>query len=446
MHTKGHPRNSLFGMNWNPANVTLVIMLTLLFLIFLLLFLTLTAQPAQGQTFSIIHNFTGGVDGENPYAGLTMDVAGNLYGTTCGADCVAGTGTVFRLSRKSSGWIFTPLYTFHGGNDGAGPAARVIIGPDGSLYGTTYEGGGSGCGGSGCGTVFNLRPPANVSPNMMGGWTETVLYRFQGGSDGAGPALGDLIFDQSGNIYGTTQNGGASNVGTVFQLTPSAGGWVENVLHAFALDGDDGAYPEAGVQIDSAGNLYGTTSGGYGTVFELTPSASGWTETILHYFTGQSDGASPVGGVTLGGFGGPEVTTSVGGTSGGGTALVINNPQFLYSFPYNNYEFPTPGPWASLVNGPIGPSGTTYADGAHQSGSVFYMEGCAGWDANTLHDFTGGLDGAHPIGVLLFDANGNIFGTTAYGGGYGFGVVFEITGAENLQTGSAESSNCTKDR
>jgi uncharacterized repeat protein (TIGR03803 family) len=440
MHSKQQSQSFILHIILRSARVTLATAIMLAVTVSL-------SQAALAQTYTVIHNFTGGLDGGNPYAGLTMDAAGNLYGTTCGAECVAGTGTVFRLSKKSSGWFFTPLYTFQGGNDGAGPAARVIIGLDGSLYGTTYEGGGSGCGGSGCGTVFNLRPPANVSPNMMGGWTETVLYRFQGGSDGAYPALGDLIFDQSGKIYGTTQNGGASNEGTVFQLTPSPGGWVENVLHAFALGGGDGAYPEAGVQIDSAGNLYGTTLwGGYGTVFELTPSASGWTETILHYFQGQSDGANPMGGVTLGGYGGIEVTTSVGGTSGGGTALVINNQRLLYSFPGNTYTFPMPGPWSTLVNGPIGASGTTYVDGAHQSGSVFYMSGCDGWSAATLHDFTGGLDGAYPIVGLLFDANGNIFGTTSYGGGYGYGVVFEITGAENLQTGSADPSTCPKGR
>ena len=108
--------------------------------------MVVSAPCAQAQTYSVLHNFTGGVDGRNPSAGLTMDAAGNLYGTTCGANCIAGAsnaGTVFRLTKNGP---FTPLYTFRGGNDGAGPAARVIIGPNGSLYGTTIYGGGSGCG------------------------------------------------------------------------------------------------------------------------------------------------------------------------------------------------------------------------------------------------------------------------------------------------------------
>ncbi|MGA2905233.1 MAG: choice-of-anchor tandem repeat GloVer-containing protein [Candidatus Korobacteraceae bacterium] len=341
--------------------------------------MVVSAPCAQAQTYSVLHNFTGGVDGRNPSAGLTMDAAGNLYGTTCGANCIAGAsnaGTVFRLTKNGP---FTPLYTFRGGNDGAGPAARVIIGPNGSLYGTTIYGGGSGCGGSGCGTVFNLRPPPTIQPNILGGWTETVIYRFQGGSDGANPGFGDLVFDASGNIYGTTQNGGALGEGTVFELTPSGSGWTENVLYTFG-GGSDGAYPEAGVVLGSAGNLYGTTlmgGYGYGTVFELTPSASGWTETILHNFQGGSDGSYPMGGVTQGIYYGTVGTTSQAGTNGGGTVFVLNNQMFLYSFPNGDPYF-YPGPWSSLVYGPIGYTGTTYSDGAHQYGSVFYMYGCAG--------------------------------------------------------------------
>jgi len=148
MHTKGHPRNSLFGMNWNPANVTLVIMLTLLFLIFLFLFLSLTAQPAMGQTFSALYNFGG-----NSPMGLSIDAAGNLYG--------AAGDTVFKLSHAGTGWALSTLYIFQGGEDGTYPA-DVIFGPDGSLYGTTEYGGGNGCYGSGCGTVFKLRPAPTI--------------------------------------------------------------------------------------------------------------------------------------------------------------------------------------------------------------------------------------------------------------------------------------------
>ena len=309
MHGSQQFSNPLLSIIWLGARTTLGIAVVCALTVVL-------TQPAQAQTYSVIHNFTGGLDGKNPYAGLTMDAAGNLYGTTCGANCLAGGsngGTVFRLSKKGSGWFFTPLYTFGGGNDGAGPVARVIIGPNGSLYGTTVWGGGSGCGGTGCGTVFNLRPPPSVPPNVFGGWTETVLHRFQGGNDGANPAFGDLVFDQSGNIYGTTQSGGSGGSGTVFELTPSSGGWMENVLFSFGCC--DGVEPQAGVIFDSAGNLYGTALAGgdwgWGTVFELTPSASGWTETTLHNFEGGNDGQYPIGGLTQGAYG-IIGTTSIG--------------------------------------------------------------------------------------------------------------------------------------
>jgi uncharacterized repeat protein (TIGR03803 family) len=167
-------------MSWSPANAALAIMLTLLFLMFLLLFMTLTAQPAEGQTFQVIHNFTGGQDGANPYAGVTLDRAGNLYGT---AYYGGGTddGTVYKLTHQGSGWTFSPLYSFAGGSDGINPDARVIFGPNGTLYGTTERGGNGGCAfGNTCGTVFNLRPPATVCKAVLCPWTETVLYRFTG--------------------------------------------------------------------------------------------------------------------------------------------------------------------------------------------------------------------------------------------------------------------------
>jgi hypothetical protein len=165
------------------------------------------AQVAQAQTFTVLHNFTGGLDGSSPYAGLSMDGGGNLYGTTSAGG--TGYGAVFELSRKGSGWVFHPLYSFAGGTDGEGPVARVIMGPNGTLYGTTYAGGVPGCsGGYGCGTVFNLRPSPIVCRAVLCSWVETVLYSFNGDSDGANPLLGDIVFDQSGNLYGTTENGG----------------------------------------------------------------------------------------------------------------------------------------------------------------------------------------------------------------------------------------------
>lgn len=419
-------------------------------LAFGVVFAVIATSSAQPQTFSVIHHFTGGADQNYPFAGLAMDAAGNLYGTTCGNNCLAGAyaaGTVFRLSKHGSSWAFTTLYSFRGGNDGTSPYGPVVIGPDGTLYGTTYQGGGSGCGGAGCGTVFNLKPPANsVTPSVFGGWTETVLYSFQGGaSDGAYPALANLTFDSAGNIYGTTASGGAYDAGTVFKLTRSASGWTESLLHNFT-GGNDGNEPLGGLIIDGGGNLYGATmlgggSDGFcldgyscGVIFELSPSPSGWTETVVQAFYGDGGGGNPIGGLAQGAYG-IIGTTSLGGYNGGGTAFVLNNQLFQYSFIGDSTHVDWPGPWSSLVYGPVGAPGvaygTTFADGGDFAGSVFYMYGCAGWDAVSLHDFTGGRDGAYPAGGVIFDNAGNLFGTTLEGGAYGGGVVFEIAGAGN---------------
>ena len=199
-------------------------------------------QPAQAQTFTVLHSFTGGVDGAYPYTGLTIDRAGNLYGTASGGtftdNCAnkGVCGTVFKMTHKNSAWIFTPLYNFTGGSDGAYPQTRVIFGPDGSLYGTTVVGGGTGCSGiypyDGCGTVFNLKPPLGVCKAIRCDWKETVIYRFTGGSDEEYPS-GDLVFN-AGNIYGTTSGGPGIDppFGTVYKLTPSSGGWEESVLYS----------------------------------------------------------------------------------------------------------------------------------------------------------------------------------------------------------------------
>lgn len=428
MHNKGRFPNVMFGGRLRPESAALAIMVLLLFLIFVFLFLTLTAQPAQAQTYKVIHNFTGGIDGAAPYAGLTMDEAGHFYGTTCGAPCVTGVsnaGTVFRLSRKGSGWILTTLYTFRGGNDGAGPMARVIIGPDGNLYGTTYQGGGSGCGGAGCGTVFRLQPRTSAPASVLGSWTETVLYSFAEGNDGANPYLADLIFDGAGNIYGTTWSGGAYGQGTVFELMKSQGAWTESVLHAFA-GGSDGAEPSGGLAWDCGGMLEGTTfmGGSYdnGTIFQFVSSASGWTENIIYSFQGGTDGANPVGGVNA--YCSEIGTTCHGGRYGGGTAFILHDDLFHADF--QGVE----GPWAALsgANGVL--YGTTYADGLYQSGTVFSLEGCAGWGLNSLHDFTGGEDGGYPVSSLIIQGGGvitEVFGTASSGGANGHGVVFEIT-------------------
>ena len=397
----------------------------------------LSMQSAQAQMFKVIHNFTGGGDGGRPDTGLTMDAAGNLYGTTSeggnlGGNCSnTGCGTVFKLKHSGSSWVLTPLYSFAGGNDGDSPAGRVIIAKDGTVYGTTFFGGG------GSGTVFHLTPSPTAPKTALARWNETVIYRFSGGSDGMYPE-GDLTFGQSGNIYGTTQYGGNAGWGVIYELVPSGGSWTETVLYSPQIY-DDGAYPTGGVVFDSSGNLYAVfTSGGpfwddkyglcfpsgCGTVYELDPSGSGG---IIAPFTG-GEGRNPEGGLIIDSSNNLYGTTSGGGPGGAGTvfelAATTFNLNLLYTFSENGI-----GPQDKLVMDAIGDLyGTTSSEGVYGHGSVFKLTpSSGGWTYTSLHDFTGGSDGDFPNGNLVFDVNGNLYGTTYWGGTGAWGVVFEIT-------------------
>ena len=277
----------------------------------------------------------------------------------------------------------TVLYAFKGGSDGANPEAGLIADSNGNLYGTTAEGGASNVG-----TVFELMPPAVAG----GAWTETVLHTFTGGSDGGNPK-GSLIADSKGNLYGTT-SGGTSNGGTVFELTPPAiagGAWTETVLHAFT-GGSDGGYPEAGLIADSKGNLYGTTAEGgasnAGAVFELMrPAIAGgaWSETVLHAFTGGSDGRFPLATLIADSEGNLYGTTAEGGASNAGTVFELMRPAI--------------------------------AGGA--------------WSETVRHAFTGGSDGFFPEGSLIADSKGTLFGTTIDGGASNVGTIFLLTPPAN---------------
>jgi len=408
----------------------------------------LALGAAHAQTFQVIHNFTGGLDGAEPTSGLTFDSAGSLYGTTFEGDAL--TGTVYKLIHKSSSWVLSPLYLFtKGGSGGAIPYSRVILGKDNTLYGTTGFGGSSQNCPGGCGVVFNLKPTPTPPTTPLTPWIETPLYRFNGGNDGANPYGGDLLFDQAGNLYGTAYNGGSGSCpggcGIVYKLTPSGGSWTESMVYVFQQTGGDGQHPWAGVIFDAAGNLYGTTVNGgaygYGAIYELTPSGSGWTETILYSFTSGTDGANPYAGVIFDQEGNLYGATGVGGSGGGGTVFELSPSgtgwtfNLIYSFTGAGGQF-VPGPIASLVFNNAGNLyGTTHGDGAYNAGSAFKLTpGSGTWTLISLHDFTGGTDGAAPRSNLVFDKNGNMYGTAA-GGGSGdpdkcdgsCGVIFEVT-------------------
>jgi uncharacterized repeat protein (TIGR03803 family) len=337
--------------------------------------LLIAARHAQAQTETVLYNFTGGSDGHGPISNgnLVFDSKGNLYGTTTVGGSCPSCGTVFELIpsnrswEKNRSWKNMVLYSFTGFVDGDVPGSGLVFDSAGNLYGTT-EGGGV----FGQGTVFEL------SPNPGGAWTETVLYSFKGlgFNDGATPFT-PVILDQARNIYGTNSYGGTDgfNGGIVFELTQSGGVWSETILYGFSRSGNDGRTPNALV-MDKAGNLYGTTvqggAYGLGTAFEMSESNGIWTESVIYSFRGL-DGDAPYAGVTFDQTGNLYGTTAAGGR---GTGC---------------------------------PAGC---------GTVFELSPSRkGWAEKVLHNFKGGKDGSYPYAGVTLDAEGNLYGTTSFDGG-----------------------------
>jgi uncharacterized repeat protein (TIGR03803 family) len=323
------------------------------------------------------------------------------------------------------------LYSFkNDGVDGRGPYSGLTADAAGNLYGTTQLGGAyrSGCAGYGCGTVFELSPSAGAK------WTETVLYSFTGGDDGSQPYAG-LIFDTAGNLYGTTGYGGDFGQGTVFELAPEADGtWTETVLHGFAPT--DGS-PLDSLIFDAAGNLYGTT---VGTVFELSPSAGGnWIETVLYTFcsvNGCRDGRlAYYGGLLLDTAGNLYGTTTAGGNHANAGVVFELAPSkdgvwtetVLHRFHENSMdgEFPL----GSVIFDAAGHLyGTTWGGGVSNAGTVFELKRRTSgkWREKEVHLFGRGQDGRGPYANVIFSPAGNLYGTTSAGGVYGGGTVFKL--------------------
>ncbi|MGA7463557.1 MAG: choice-of-anchor tandem repeat GloVer-containing protein [Candidatus Korobacteraceae bacterium] len=386
-------------------------------------FLLLLASTAQAQTYTVLHNLTGGIGGDTPLAGVTLDQQGRIYGTTEFGGSHQN-GMVYRLAREGEGWVFSPIYSFGSQqDDGNDPIARVLFGPNGLLYGTTSLGGIQNKG-----TVFSLQPPPTACKSALCPWVETVLYSFTGGADGGDPFFGDLTFDQLGNIYGTTANSGNSGDGVVFKLTRSGGGWTESVLWNFT--GSDGGFPLSGVIFDSAGNLYGTTSSGggngLGTVYELSPTQSGWSETTLYSFT--SDTGPGAGGLVmdaqgdlLGMTGGVDDSTNVA------FELTPQNGSWSFSVLQTFAEqeaTPFVGPTLDSQGNLYGPLPT---GGDDHVGEIFKLTHSGDqWTYSPFYQFVSCMDGCFP-GAVTFDASGNMYGTTSDGGTDGYGTVWEIT-------------------
>lgn len=368
---------------WSAMSKTLAVMTVALIVIVVL------SPGAAASKYKVLYRFTGGGDGSQPDAGVIFDTSGNLYGTTFwGGD--NGDGTVFKLTLNGDGtWTETVLHSFGGSGDGANPTANVVFDAVGNLYGVTWVGGTYGLG-----TVFQL------TPNSDGSWSENLLHSFTGSGDGDIPNT-SLIFDTLGNLYGTALHGaraGCDNneshggCGTVFEMTPNSDGtWTFNAIYSFK-GGRDGGGPDHGALVfDAAGNLYGTTvkygilncAWDCGTVFELTPTSSGgWTEKVLLRFRG-SNGLRPEG------------------------TLVFDGAGSLY--------------------------GTTSQGGRHGQGNVFKLTPASGgkWSQQIIHDFTGGKDGGASNGGVVFDAAGNLYGTTSGGGAHGYGTAFKLIPQSN---------------
>jgi uncharacterized repeat protein (TIGR03803 family) len=402
-------------------------------LMFLGLVLTLAALASAQSKFKVLHGFDGGDNGGALGSALTLDKAGNLYGTAN----APGHGLLFELTQSAGGgWKEKVLHRFNG-NDASGPNGDLIFDSAGNLYGTSVSGG------NGYGTIFDLTSGRH-------GWGLTVLYVFcsqYGCPDGAPPADG-VVRDQAGNLYGTTVGGGPYYGGVAFELSPSASGWSYTDLHDFDGDGQthDGGNPYARLTWDAAGNLYGTTERGgrigYGTVFELE-AGNGWKEKILHSFRGSTggDGQRPIHDVIFDSSGNLYGTTLDGGhftCDGAGCGTVFR----LTPGPGGQwketilYEFPNPvdgaNPTSRVVFDKAGNIYGTAGGGIGSCGGgcgVVYKlapQANGKWKYSVLHKFNFS-DGGYPGGGLIFDKKGNLYGTASIGGPGGAGVVFEIT-------------------
>lgn len=384
----------------------------------------------------VLYEFTGGTDGGGPMGRLALNMSsGNFYGTThfggivtCGGQIGGGCGVVFQLSHLGSRWTETPIFAFADGPDGGFPNAGVIFDPFGNLWGSASTGGNPACS-LGCGVVYQLIDNSGV-------WSEAILHAFDG-TDGQFPNS-DLTIGNSDNTYGTTWYGGAHGAGVVFRIRSVFSGFVFNDLYSFngtqdgsspaggvveangdlfgttypyngyndgvvfklrerdfvpfkyhlieafgRGDGRAGENPYAGLTVDAAGDLYGTTieggNSGSGVVFELLPNGGHFRKRVLHTFTGSPDGSSPYAGLTIDAAGNLYGSTVFGGTYNYGTVFELHPDQ------RGNYK------------------------------------------ERILYNFTGSGDGANPKAAPILDSSGNLYGTTEGGGQYGEGVAYEIT-------------------
>jgi uncharacterized repeat protein (TIGR03803 family) len=334
----------------------------------------------------------------------------------------------------SAGTTFQIVYTFIGGNNASQPSTPLTVDGAGRLYGDSYFGGGTtACNTNGCGTVFQLVP-------KNGHWAEQVLTNFPGSTYGP-YASAPLVLDNAGNIYGIgtdeyPNSDGQFVTGQLFELVNSDGSYTVTTLHYFILGDTDAEYLEPGLVRDHEGNLYGSSNGGgssnQGTVFEFSPNGDGtWTETLIFEF-GAVKSFGPVGPMTIDKDGNLYGVTDLGGDYALGGIYRLSKESGTWNF-REIYDFPPTSGFNSPDPGGLvaDDAGNLYVNTQYEGsgvGSLFKLVPTQGyWTYSLIHSFTGATDGGYPSGALAVDSSGNVYGTTFVGGLYGNGTVFEFT-------------------
>ena len=380
---------------------------------------------ATATTTDVIFSFEED-NGEYADTDLETDNAGNIYGTTVlGGD--HGSGTVFQLSPTPNGWVQNVLYSFTGGVDGGEPYKGVSIDRQGNLYGTAVTGGSGACEG-GCGVAYKLT-------NSNGTWTQTVIHAFTGGDDGSGPGA-RVTVDSSGNVYGMTPTAGTYGAGTIYKIHPQGSSWSFQVIHTFTGGTDGASGSAGRMLLNhrrlygavTAGGAYGS-----GVVFELTPTAVGeWDFKTLYSFRGQPDGSFPYGALlrTSGKLYG---TTYYGGANGIGSVYEMSPRQsgewserVIYSF-QNGSDGNSP--ISNLVRDNAGNLFGTTSEGGSGSGTIFKLSptGSGQWTESVVHAFAGPPDGGFSYNGMVVDRSGNFYGATVHGGTNDDGCVYQFT-------------------
>jgi uncharacterized repeat protein (TIGR03803 family) len=373
---------------------------------------------------------------ETPLGGLVRDAAGNLYGTTLEGGlgnelCLTGCGAVYKLTAQGDGsYTYEILYQFQGyPSDGYGPRSALTLDSAGNLYGTTTWGG-----------LYDGGIAFELSPGQSGAYSYQILYSFPEGACSWALPVGRLYMDATGNLFVVTEEGGANCQGAVFKLSPGSSAWTGQILYSF-MGTTDGRSPAGGVIPDVQGNLYGTTtysSSGGGVAYELSPSTGGtWTEKVLYTFGSRGDGSVPIGELTFDVAGNLYgVTQQGGGTGSDGTVFELKpsasgwTETILHRFNQTNGSLPQGG---IIFDAAGSIYGTTYQGGLYDAGVVYKLtpNGNDGYTESALHNFTGGNDGANPLATPIFDPAGNLYGTASTGGNAdngnaGFGTVFVL--------------------